>query len=139
MPNYMTVEDYHKTFGKTRQFKVKRVDHEHQEQVKLFEWASYIPELELLFAIPNGGARHIVVAKKLKAEGVKAGVPDICLPVPTADYNGLFIELKAKGGALSENQLWWIGRLNTIGYKAVKCNGFEEAKQVILDYLSMKE
>ena len=58
---------------------------EHEEQVALFEWAEWnkrqYPELELMFAIPNGGQRHVVVAKKLKDEGVKAGVPDIFLPV----------------------------------------------------------
>jgi hypothetical protein len=60
------------------------VGNEHEEQVALFEWAAWnsskYKELELMFAIPNGGQRHVVVARKLKDEGVKAGVPDIFLP-----------------------------------------------------------
>ena len=57
---------------------------EHVEQVRLFAWAKYacstLPKLSLLYAIPNGGARHKAVAAKLRAEGVKPGVPDIsCL------------------------------------------------------------
>ena len=53
---------------------------EHDEQVLIFKWARLSegrwPELALLFAIPNGGHRHKAVAAKLKAEGVRAGVPD---------------------------------------------------------------
>lgn len=114
-------------------------DLEHQEQVALFKWANLQskkhPELELLLAIPNGGHRHIGVARKLKAEGVKAGVPDMFLPVKRGNYGGLWIELKKKkGGRLSENQKWWQERL-TKDYMHVVANGFEEAKDAILSYL----
>ena len=60
-------------------------DAEHREQVKLFAWAEWEridrPELGLLFAVPNGGRRDAVTGARLKAEGVKAGVPDVWLPV----------------------------------------------------------
>jgi hypothetical protein len=39
------------------------------------------PVLKLLYAVPNGRDRNIYVARKLKAEGVLAGVADLCLPV----------------------------------------------------------
>ena len=58
---------------------------EHQEQKALIQWARLnqqrFPELDLLFAIPNGGLRNIRVARKLKSEGVKPGVSDLFLPV----------------------------------------------------------
>ena len=54
------------------------------EQVALFGWAeyneAYYPELRLLYAIPNGGHRHKAMSAELKAEGVKPGVPNLCLP-----------------------------------------------------------
>ncbi len=54
---------------------------EHQEQCALFHWAAHMeskhPQLGLLFAIPNGGLRNKLVARKLKMEGVKAGVLEI--------------------------------------------------------------
>ena len=54
---------------------------EHAHQVALFDWANLhlgrMPELAAMYAIPNGGARSKATAGKLKAEGVKAGVPDI--------------------------------------------------------------
>ena len=55
---------------------------EHDQQVLLFRWASHYRELDCMYAIPNGGHRDVRVAARLKAEGVKAGVPDICLPIP---------------------------------------------------------
>ncbi len=51
------------------------------EQINLFRWAVLheraYPELILLHHIPNGGLRNKTTAKRLKAEGVKPGVPDI--------------------------------------------------------------
>ena len=58
-----------------------RRDGEHVEQAALFRWAEFararLPELTLLHAIPNGGHRHKATAARLKAEGVKRGVPDL--------------------------------------------------------------
>ena len=45
------------------------------------------PQLALIFAIPNGGKRHIGTARKLKAEGVRSGVPDIFLACPRMPYD----------------------------------------------------
>src|SRR5690606_12582346 len=41
-----------------------------------------VPHADLLFAIPNGGARNPVTGATLKAEGVRRGVPDLFLAVP---------------------------------------------------------
>ena len=75
------------------------------------------PELRLLHAIPNGGKRDIRTAAMLKAEGVKPGVPDICLPVPRGGKHGLYIELKRrKGGTVSKAQEAWIRALMAQGF-----------------------
>ncbi|HAC16943.1 MAG TPA: VRR-NUC domain-containing protein [Bacteroidetes bacterium] len=116
---------------------------EHLEQVALFQWASLnderIPELKLMFHIPNGGHRHKAVAAKMKAEGVKAGVPDILLACPRDGFHGLFIEMKAGKNRTTKSQNEWIQRLLGVGYLAVVCYGFEEAKKEIMDYLDWKE
>lgn len=73
-------------------------EHEHNEQVTVIEWADsklkQFPELAWLFSIPNGGQRGKAQAGKLKAEGVKRGVADLCLPVSRMGYNALYIEMK---------------------------------------------
>lgn len=53
------------------------------------------------FHVPNGGKRNVVVAQKLKAQGVKRGVPDACILIPG---KVIFIELKAEHGTLSPEQ-----------------------------------
>ena len=109
------------------------------EQISLFKWADFAsgtyPSLSLMFHIPNGGKRTKSAGGKLKAEGLRAGVPDICLPVPIAPYHGLFIELKVLGGRLSKEQTAWIEGLSLQGYMAVSCYGFEEAQSTIIKYL----
>ncbi|WP_273430504.1 VRR-NUC domain-containing protein [Chitinibacter tainanensis] len=113
---------------------------EHDHQVALFRWAQLqsaaVPALKLMFAIPNGGARNIVVAGKLKAEGVKAGVPDILLPIPRGVYHGLFIELKQPKGRVAPHQAEWIAELGLQGYRSVVCYGWEDAKDTIMGYLN---
>lgn len=118
---------------------MKTSEHEHQKT--LFKWAGLNakshPELSLMFAIPNGGQRHMLVAAKLKAEGVKAGVPDICLPVPNEKYHSLYIELKAEKGRTSKIQDEWLSALQEQGHKAVVCHGWDAARQAIESYLSI--
>lgn len=72
--------------------------YEADQQRKLFQWTTFIrtkyPEIDLMFHIPNGGSRNKLEAANLKKQGVKAGVPDLFLPVGRGSYHGLFIELK---------------------------------------------
>lgn len=112
---------------------------EDAEQAALMEWAEYnsarFPELKYLHHIPNGGKRDKREAARLKKQGVKAGVPDLCLPVPRGKYHGLYIELKAEKGRPTATQKNWIAYLNQTGYKAVICRGFEHARETIVEYL----
>lgn len=117
---------------------------EDAEQRVIFQWAAMeaaaYPELGLLYAIPNGGKRAIKTAIALKAQGVKAGVPDMCLPVARGAYHGLYIELKRqRGGTVSDNQKEWITALMGQGYKAVVCRGADEAIGTIKSYLEERK
>ena len=94
------------------------------------------PELRLLHAIPNGGSRNPIEARHLKEQGVKPGVPDIFLPCARGEWHGLYIEMKRrKGGRVSDEQREMIRLLIEQGYKAVVCYGWEEAKNVIVEYM----
>ena len=113
---------------------------EEVEQTCLFRWAAYSlgahPKLKLLHAIPNGGKRSKSEAARMKAAGVKAGVPDMFLPVARGGSHGLYIELKRiKGGRVSAEQLAWMEELTREGYTCAVCHGWEEARKVIQTYL----
>lgn len=111
---------------------------EAEEQAILFEWAEYVPELENMYAIPNGGSRHPAEARNLKRQGVKSGVPDVHLALPRGNYHGLYIEMKVGKNKTSKNQDEWIERLSKAGYCCAVCYGFEQAQKTIINYLALK-
>lgn len=112
---------------------------EDTEQVGVIEWAewhtSQYPELKLLYHIPNGGKRNAVEAARLKAMGVKAGVPDLFLPVPRGGYAGLYIEMKYGKNKPTSKQNEWIAALRQQGYKVTVCYSGTEATQELESYL----
>jgi hypothetical protein len=122
---------------------------EKSEQIRLFVQAANhrekYPQLKWLHAIPNANSQRQV------AEGVRAGVSDVFLPVPAWQkgagwtgevYHGLYIELKLekrrkeKNGGCSDEQIKFTEYANSVGYKAVVCYGWQEAWKAIEDYLS---
>ena len=114
---------------------------ESREQSALIKWAEMSaakhPCLRLLFAIPNGGKRNVITAANMKREGVKPGVPDLFLAYPSKGFHGLFIEMKKrKGGKTSEAQFQWLEMLQAAGYQVAICAGWEEAKNMIEQYIN---
>lgn len=126
-------------------------DSEHSHQTALFAWAALnvgkYPPLRWMFAIPNGGLRDIRTATNLKAEGVKAGVPDVFLPWsmyhdPNAwsecKYHGLFIEMKVGKNKPTQEQEEYIAYLKEAGYYCVVCYTWNVARDAIVAYLEGK-
>lgn len=112
---------------------------EADEQEAVMTWAKYntwkYPALRWLHHIPNGGSRHPAEAVTLKRMGVKAGVPDLCLPFPAHGFHGLYIEMKSEKGYASPLQKEWLEALNGNGYKAVVCRGAQSAINELESYL----
>lgn len=103
------------------------------EQQVIIEWCEWnkVP----IFAIPNGGKRNAKEAYFMKKSGVKSGVPDLFVPVPTGDYAGLFIELKVGKNKPTENQKHWIDLLLAQGYSVCVCYGAQQAIELIRGYI----
>lgn len=115
---------------------------EFNDQCGVIEWTKYrlqqYPELELLYSIPNGGSRHKIEAINLKRSGVKAGVPDLCLPVARNGFHALYIEMKTKKGKLSPKQIEIHALLKRFDNKVEVAHGLAEATEIIEAYLSSK-
>ena len=96
---------------------------EHDHQAAFFSWLSLqkFKGVELAHAVPNGGARHPAVARKLKAEGVKAGVPDVAWPVARGGFIGLAIEFKHGDGNPTKEQRARIDKLQQEGWCVCVC------------------
>ncbi len=138
--------------------KIATTEHDHQKAV--IQWANDMVKvqpkkywmLKYLYAVPNGARTSRSVANRLKAEGMKAGVPDLCLPyskvetnwykddIPSDEikYHGLYIEMKSKDtkGRLSDDQKDWIEYLSGQGYKVEVCWSAKEAIKCIEEYLN---
>ncbi len=110
-----------------------------------------VPELKWIHHIPNGGSRgndvrsQQIRGARLKAEGVRSGVSDICLPVKRGNCSGLYIEMKkpslkpkrptSKGGC-SDEQIEFGAFVQSQGFGFVVCYTWLEARDVIIAYLN---
>ena len=110
---------------------------EHGETVALCQRAHYnarsYPELSLLIGIKNEATYR---RADLRAEGIKAGVPDLFLPVARGGHHGLFIEMKVARGKPSVEQLRFAGLVTAQGYQVRFCWGQEQGWQALLSYLA---
>ncbi len=130
------------------------VPSEAAEQITLMDWAkvtkfefyhhdgrSYEDRFisEFLFAIPNGGSRNVLEAKRLKMQGVMPGVCDLEFMVPCGGYTGMFLEMKrnSKKATVSSLQDDFILKAKACGRHCVVGYGFEQAKEAILSYLEI--
>jgi len=133
---------------------------EHDEQVAFFDWLrlnikrlqpvavnncsvpSPNPELlkalDLCYAVPNGGQRHIMIAVKLKRAGVVRGFPDINLDYPSRDWHGLRMEMKFGTNTLTGYQQRKKELLESVGFKYKLCYQDRTAIETIINYLPFK-
>lgn len=112
---------------------------ENWHQRQLIQWAKQFPWGQFLFHVPNettGGQGWIVRNSQM---GCRKGVPDLMLPIPMHGYHGLFIEMKRPGGRLDGAQRRWLAALNDLGYLAVCCKGWEEARDALLRYMETED
>ncbi len=111
---------------------------EDSEQERVVAWARMYeishPVMKLLHHVPNEGKRTEAYGAKMVRMGVKAGVPDLVLPVPRGKYHGLYVEMKYNLGVLRASQVEWLEALSQQGYYTAVCYGALEAIQVIRDY-----
>lgn len=115
---------------------------EHEEQMIVIQWAKmmeqFCPELALLHAIPSGGHRHKRVGAYMKEEGVKRGVPDLCLPVPRQGYHGMYIETKFGDNKPTLEQREWLVALVEQGYRVDLDYGADMAINALCSYLNLE-
>lgn len=118
---------------KVNDLKVKKSEHEIQVSCVNYFRMKY-PKF-LIWAIPNGGDRNVVVGKKLKDEGALSGVPDLHVPVAMKGFHGLYIEMKAGKNKPTDKQLNIMDKLRSEGYKCEVCYTLDEFIKVVDNYL----
>ncbi|MEL6566863.1 MAG: VRR-NUC domain-containing protein [Pseudomonadota bacterium] len=81
------------------------------------------------FAVPNGGARNVNVARKLRAEGVKPGVADIVL---VWQGRAIGIELKTQKGRQSTAQKEWAEAFTLAGGVYHVCRSVDAVADILI-------
>jgi hypothetical protein len=127
---------------------VRHVEHEHQ--VALVAWANAVklPAADdvapgstvgdLLLAIPMGGKRNPREAARLKAEGAKAGVSDLLLPLRRQGFGSFWLEMKAPGEKPSAKQRAWLEAMRLAGHRAEWFDDWTRAAEAIQNYLGLR-
>ncbi len=115
---------------------------EHEAQSLLFAWATLAalrhPELALLHAVPNwAGVKGPREGAMRKREGVKAGVPDVHLPIARGPYIGMWLEMKSPTGKPTKEQKRWIEALQAAGHYVALCRSSDEARREVESYLAL--
>ena len=119
---------------------------EYQEQIAVIDWwrvfcRTINQDERLLFCIPNGTwlsgnlASRSRQTSKLKAMGMRPGVPDLMLALHTYVFPGMFIEMKrTKGSTTAPEQVVMISLLRRAGYNVIVARGADEAIKAIKAY-----
>ena len=111
------------------------------EQQAVIEWCEIMskrwPELRTIYHIPNEGKRSRAQGKELRDAGLKAGVPDLCLPVSRGGSNALYIEMKKdRSCRCTKEQLEFQNALVRSGNCCCICYGAEDAINAIRRYMN---
>ena len=125
---------------------IAKANTEHAHQAAFFCWLAtqQVDErLKKAFAVPNGGERNKIVAARMKAEGVREGVPDVFIPIPSpcGQWHGLFIEFKKPGrenrknGGMSDVQVEYRDYLISQNFGHFVAYSYRQAVDVSLSYL----
>ena len=103
--------------------------------VKRFE-AEFKEDAPLLVHIPNEQKTSPQRGASLNRQGRRKGFPDYLLLKPRGYYNGLALELKAKGGRLSKEQEFYLTLLRANGFLSVAAMNGIVAYNVIQKYMT---
>lgn len=111
------------------------------EQQTVIEWCEVMsgqfPELKTIYHIPNEGKRSRIGGGALRASGLKAGVPDLCLPVSRGGWNALYIEMKKdRTCKCTQEQINFQKLLSRYGNLCYTAYGANDAINAINNYLS---
>ncbi len=120
----------------------KAIGPEHRIQQAVVQFCDAMPAhgplgaLRLFYAIPNGGARSPQAAQYLRAEGLRPGMWDNCLPLPRFGFGAAYLEHKAVPQRLTADQIavgWALVRAGN----AVRISySFEDSRDFLTKYLT---
>ena len=116
---------------------------ESDEQIRVFQVLALnearYPFLKWIHASMSGASASSQAAAALrKRQGQKPGISDICIPIPTKNFHGAFIELKAGKNKCTPEQVEFMEFAQDRGYAVTVRWGADDALTFIEDYLDIR-
>lgn len=110
---------------------------EHKIQAALVDYLYYAARPDIYyFAIPNQANRHIHNAVKMKAEGVRSGVADLCFMLPQGRVG--WLEMKKPGGSMSDTQRQFRDICKSLGHLWGLAKSVDEALELLTEWDALK-
>lgn len=122
-----------KEYGKDKKYKGK----ESKLQVSCYRLLHYKANHPLVWHTANERRTSPQRGRALKAQGVKAGIPDLLCAEARGGYHGLAIELKVQGGTLSQHQKAILEYFDKQGWFAAVVWSIEGMKELIEEYWNL--
>lgn len=124
-----------------RSFRIRKAapgQSEHKLQVSLIGYLAIAGRKDLhWFAVPNQSNRHIANAAKMKAEGVRAGTPDLCFMLDGGKV--AWLEMKTEKGRLSPAQQWFRDTAQRLGHHWGLARSLDEAIVLLREWGALKQ
>lgn len=115
---------------------------EYKDCLSFFKWTQLNRKLKgKVIKHVNEGKRTSIGGRLLKMIGLTKGLPDYQVLLSNKNWHGLFIEMKTiamKNKKLPEEQLAFIDNLKNSGYHGTIAYGWENAVQIVKDYMDDK-
>ncbi len=112
---------------------------EDAELIAFFDWVRWNekknPILKTIFHVENERKCTPAQGARRKRKGVRAGIPDIIVPISRRPFCGLFIELKTDKGKVSKEQKEIMAMLYSLGHAVYIARSGKEAIDLVTNYL----
>lgn len=108
-----------------------------------FDWVGWKmnqkPLYSLIYSVKNEGKRSWFYGTQLVRSGLRSGIPDVCIPIPTRDYGAAYLEFKTLDGQVSPMQKVWLSKLKRVSNYVGVVKGLDHAKEVTESYMDLVE
>lgn len=112
---------------------------EHIMQVTLLGVLEYALRPDIyVFAIPNAARRSYRTASYMSAEGMKAGISDLCFMCPIVEGAVAWLEMKAPGKTLKVEQHGFKAICARLGHRWAMAQSVEEAFEIVRGWNLLK-
>jgi hypothetical protein len=142
MSERMTIEQFKQSSDGKAKRGIRQEEFEHQATffaiIDLEINRRRYPFLKFIYASSDGAKKDKNTANRAKVNGMRKGVPDVCVPFRRRGYSGAYIENKSTRGRHSPEQLEFIEHLRSEGFCVKSCYSCDEQIKFLEWYLNIE-